>query len=293
MIQKTQLEKLYKQFADSKKTLDALRTRLVADMYRCLVERINYRERIKKIIHINRNLAPAAPYLVKMYEKIKKRDLERVQVPGYTGAVATSIAFAWLIHKYNVNENAKVLVDNEQRKEIGEKKEAFIMSDIQHNRTERKYFYLCSSHSDSAKDHEPYQGKVYFDEECDDFKALMLAHKYHMKSYQWVIGKPVWMVTRPNCRHYFKALSYSEVAGKSYDELIEENKMHRKIGQRGDIIQTMNDRGKKIDFVIKSYEDRLRLHQEMFKIRPNTLLKRAIEKDMVLIKKWKKQFKNS
>jgi len=106
-----------------------------------------------------------------------------------------------------------------------------------------------------------------------------------MKSYQWVIGKPVWMVTRPNCRHYFKALTYEEVAGKSYQSLVKEYKMHRKIGNRP-IMQTLKG-GDNVQIVIKSYEERLRLHKAMYRARPNDFLQSAIEKDKILLKKWK------
>lgn len=290
--QKSSLEKLYKDNEFTKSALADFRHQLITNMYRSLLDRESYRKRVKKLIQIyrNKNLPvsmKAVEYSVKMYDKIEKRNVDNVIESENLASV--SAAFAYLImNKYKVNDNLRVIEDEEQRKILGEEKEAFIMSEIQENRMERKYFYLCSSHSDSAKDHAPYQGKVYIDEECDDYKCLMLARQYHMVTYQWVIGKPVWMVTRPNCRHYFKALTYSEVAGKSYDSLIEEHKMHRKIGERGDRIQTINSRGKKVQFVIKSYEDRLRCHQDLYRVRPNEMLKRAIEKDVLLIRKWKK-----
>ena len=195
------------------------------------------------------------------------------------------------IEKSHILEESHSVAYKIQRKQIGEEKEAFILSDIQANAMNKKWFYLCSSHADSAKDHVDYQGKIYIDDNCDDPKCLALARMYHMQSYQWVIGKPVWMVTRPNCRHYFKALTYNEVAGKSYESLIKEHKMHRKIGNRP-LMQTLKG-GEDINVVIKSYEERLRLHLSMNKARPNQFLQRAIDKDRILLKKWYLKKKNS
>lgn len=209
--------------------------------------------------------------IIAMYKKLKKTE--------GSPAIAEAIERSHILEQTH-SEGYKI-----QRRLIGEEKEAYIMSDIQYNAMHNRWFYLCSSHADSAKDHAPYQGKIYIDDNCKDEKCLALARQYQMKSYQWVIGKPVWMVTRPNCRHYFKALTYEEVAGKSYDSLVKEYKMHRKIGNRP-IMQTLRG-GDNVQVVIKSYEERLKLHMSMYKARPNDFLRSAIEKDKILLKKWK------
>ena len=206
-----------------------------------------------------------------MYKKLKKNK--------------GSNELAEAIERSHVLEESHSVGYKIQRKIIGEEKEAFIMSDIQANRLDKKYFYLCSSHADSAKDHAPWQGKIYIDANCDDEKSLALARKYHMRTYQWVTGKPVWMVTRPNCRHYFKSLSYNDIVGKSYESLVEEHKMHREIGDRP-IMQTLRG-GDNVQVVIKSYEERLKLHYQMYKARPNEFLRNAIQKDKFLLNKWK------
>lgn len=75
-------------------------------------------------------------------------------------------------------------------------------------------FYMCSSHSKPAKDHADYQGKIYVDRywrkyctgtvpewliaAVDDF-----IQKNKIISIQKIMGPPVWLCTRPFCRHKF------------------------------------------------------------------------------------------
>lgn len=243
-------------------------------MYTSLVDGGNINKRIKRIINGYKNdevVILMVAMILTMFKRIDKKDLD-----GPENAEA--------IERSHILEQLHSEGYKEQRHQIGEEKQAYIISELNVNRLQKKWFYLCSSHADSAKDHAPYQGKVYIDDNCDDEKCLALARMYHMQSYQWVLGKPVWMVTRPNCRHYFKALTYSEVAGHSYQWLIDEHKMSRKIGNRP-LMQTLKG-GQDIDIVIKSYEERLRLHLSMNNVRPNQFLQRAIDKDRLLLKKW-------
>lgn len=278
MSQKTQLNQILNQQTKNNNYYSNIRVALITALYLSLVDGGSLNKCIKRIIGDTDDaaiLAMVALILV-MYKKNKAKG---------SPAIAESIE-----HSHILEESHSVAY-KVQRKTIGDEKEAFIMSDLQANAMNKKWFYLCSSHADSAKDHAPWQGKIYIDDNCDDPKCLALAREYHMKSYQWVIGKPVWMVTRPNCRHYFKALTYNEVVGKSYESLIKEYKMHRTIGDRP-IMQTLRG-GENVDVVIKSYEERLRLHVAMNKARPNEFLKNAINKDNLLLKKWYLKKKNN
>lgn len=76
-------------------------------------------------------------------------------------------------------------------------------------------FYICSQHGNAAKDHAPYQGTVYVDRfwksVCKNanqpefiIKAIeKYISRHNTKTIQWVMGPPVYMVTRPYCKHYF------------------------------------------------------------------------------------------
>lgn len=280
--QKTQLEKIYKNKSFDEKIYTAIRIALIAALYMSLLDEKSFNKRIKRIINKygdDKAIMKMVSVIIAVYKQLNKRKFNN------------SVEIAEAINKKHLNENMHTVSFKEQRKQVGLEKQAFIMSDIQANRLNNKWFYLCSSHSDSAKDHKDYQGKVYIDENCDDYDCLMLANQYKMRSYQWVIGKPVWMVTRPNCRHYFRALSYEEVKGHSYKELIDKYNMHRKVGDRT-VMQTLKG-GEDIDIVIKAYHERLETHLAMNRVRPNDFIQRAIDKDRILLKKWHLKKKNA
>lgn len=277
MAQKQELNKILNQQFQNNKYYSEIRIALITALYMSLLDGGSLNKRIKRIIGDTDDAAILAivALILVMYKKNKAKG---------------SNAIAEYIEKKHILEESHSVAYQIQRKEIGEQKEAYIMSDIQANAMNNKWFYLCSSHNDCAKDHLEWQGKIYIDENCKDPKCLALANQYHMRTYQWVIGKPVWLVTRPNCRHYFKALTYNEVAGKSYESLIKEYKMHKTIGDRP-IMQTLKG-GQDVDIVIKSYEERLKLHLSMNRVRPNQFLKSAIDKDRLLLKKWYLKKKN-
>ena len=75
-------------------------------------------------------------------------------------------------------------------------------------------FYACSSHSKPAKDHKDYQGKIYVDRYWRKYctgtvpEWMMMAieefiQKNEILTVQKIMGPPVWLATRPFCRHVF------------------------------------------------------------------------------------------
>lgn len=89
-------------------------------------------------------------------------------------------------------------------------------------------FYICSCHSDCAEGHLDYQGKVYIEYNWREkvqnvglikkIQAYIRNHK--IRTIEWVMGAPVWMMTRPNCRHYFIPVSTEDVLHSSAKSLI-------------------------------------------------------------------------
>lgn len=164
-----------------------------------------------------------------------------------------------------------------------------------------RVFYLASSHNDCAKDHIDYQGKIYIDEKWKDLvkskeirdEIQKYVNIHNIKTFQWVIGKPVWFITRPNCRHYMKALTTEDVLGHSVDALTRKHKLHTKIGK--EITKTIKHPTNKewykeenvID-IIKKYKERLEYHESLWEVKKSQPIKRAIEKDKLLIEKWEK-----
>lgn len=114
--------------------------------------------------------------------------------------------------------------------------------------------FLCSEHADCADDHAEYQGKVYISQDwrskikdpeiaskLDDYVA-----RNNIQTLEWAKGKPVYLTTRPNCRHFFtpitldQALNLKETKeslrvtrGKyvkeNYDDLIKQRYNERQI----------------------------------------------------------------
>lgn len=134
-----------------------------------------------------------------------------------------------------------------------------------------KPFYMASWHKDSAADHAPYQGKLYYDKNVKG-EALEYALSHNLKTLQWVTGEPVWFVTRPYCRHYFVQYSLAEVKRGV-------KPMTSKIGRRD--LQTP------ARSTLEFYEDRLQELEGLYRVYKIPRLKRQIDKTKLLIKKWR------
>lgn len=94
-------------------------------------------------------------------------------------------------------------------------------------------FYLCSTHINPAKDHVDWEGKVYVnagwkDRVDPDMHGKIAAYirNHDIKTVQWVVGEPVYLVTRPNCKHYFIEISVEEVLGNSVRKLLKKHNMY-------------------------------------------------------------------
>lgn len=164
-----------------------------------------------------------------------------------------------------------------------------------------KIFYLASEHNDSAEDHKDYQGKIYIDEKWKSLvkdKTLKeeierYISRNNIKTFQWVTFRPVWFITRPNCRHYFKSLTADEVLNDTRKNLINKFNMHTAIGDR-EYLQTIRhstnkewyDDVRNAQLILAKYKQRLAYHRELSRNYPSDLLQNAIRKDIFLINKW-------
>lgn len=209
--------------------------------------------------------------------------------------------------KNNVYIEMKTIVYDEIKKYESKEKENILNYEFEKNRTleNPKIFYISSVHYPSAKDHENYQGVIFYDRfwrrfiKNDELKEKIenIIKEKDLKSVQWVINRPVWLITRPNCTHYFKSLSVSDVINFSNEQLIKKNNMYKEIDKNK--IQTIKHSTKKdwynitnISNIISQYQDRLNYHIALYSKNPLENLKIAIEKDKLLIKKWKAYLKN-
>lgn len=147
-------------------------------------------------------------------------------------------------------------------------------------RSEGRWIWLCSSHGDSAKGHEPYQGAYYYDEEAPEY-VRQWAVSRGIRSYQWVLGEPVWMITRPNCRHYMVALSYEYAKYTEPRMATSIYGLYEDIGKRG-LNQTLGN-GLDAQTKVDEYRFRLEFHTEAYKARPSEKLSGLIAKDRLLL----------
>lgn len=143
-------------------------------------------------------------------------------------------------------------------------------------------FYLCSYHKDCAEDHVDYQGKIYVSEDwearCYDYDRKRIAayiRNHDCKTIEWVLGEPVYLLTRPNCRHYFTEMSVDEVLHSSVKKLLKKYDMISESGERSDSY-----------YMYREYYERLRMLLELRDVCPCYKLEEDIRRTRKLIKKW-------
>lgn len=203
-------------------------------------------------------------------------------VGKYTNLDLLAIPIINLFTSKAVNYKADVMINDEIRKEESKQKDTILANEIKEGQKNNRIWYIASGHNDCASDHKPYQSngykpKFYVDENWReyDLDGSMGAFitKHDIKTIQWVTGRPVWFVTRPHCRHYFRQYSWEEIQNRKY------RVPHKKVGEKA--MQT--PAGASLEY----YQDRLKYLEALYKVRPTALLKRQIDKTKLLIKKWK------
>lgn len=246
-------------------------------------------------------------YAIKLASHTKKQlDAELPLIAG--GDVGIAL---WVYEKFDkqkVFSRTNTISYDAGKQYEAKSKDDMLREEIKINRNlqDPKVFYLSSSHDDCAKDHINYQGRMYIDEAWKSLitdketkiKIRDYVNRHNIKTYQWVIGKPVWFVTRPNCRHYFKAIKTEEVLTTKVGTITKNHKLHSSVGK--EITRTISHPTNKawyqkqnVEDIIRKYEERLEYHKALYDAnRKNQLVKRAIEKDRLLIKKWKDYLQN-
>lgn len=172
-------------------------------------------------------------------------------------------------------DNSNKVINQEVREQEEIDKDKYI-----HDLAENDDFYVASAHGDSAEDHKPYQGKVYYNKDATYSKeAKEYIKKHNIKSMQWVVGAPVYFITRPHCRHYFVTYNEKDILSNNFTV------PYHQVGPRGPkSLQT--PRGKKL----KYYEQRLRMLKVLENRYKTDDLTNKIRKTEIIIKKYKKSF---
>lgn len=210
-------------------------------------------------------------FAIKLTNKAKKISAVNVDL--------LAAALLQLFKDNRSNDKAKKII-NQRTQHTAEKEKLQKLDDfIDDAYNAGEFFYLASSHSDCAEDHKAYQGRLYVDNRAPE-EIMDYARKRGLRSMQWVIGKPVWFITRPNCRHYFVSLTLSQVTGKTLKKLSRKYKTHTKVGDYK--FQTP------AKAALEEYEDRLKMMNSLYWVFKTQGLKNEITKTKLLIKKWKK-----
>lgn len=92
-----------------------------------------------------------------------------------------------------------------------------------------KIFWLCSCHSSCAEDHINFQSKIFVDRFWrqkvsgkEYYSVLSYIKNRDIKTVQEIMGPPVYLTTRPYCRHYFIGIDTASVLKSSPKKLANE-----------------------------------------------------------------------
>lgn len=101
-------------------------------------------------------------------------------------------------------------------------------------------FYLCSYYGDCAEDHADYQGKIYIDE---NWRSIIPEDKHSavedyidankILTMQEVMDDKPYLTTRPNCRHFFQAISTDVALGLTSEKELNEQREKMGINANG------------------------------------------------------------
>ena len=176
--------------------------------------------------------------------------------------------------KLKVYERFIKLVNQEVRNKEASVKEKVIRQLTSYGIENREHFALVSKHLDSAIDHVDFQGKIYLLTNDLQESELLLANKLGInKTLASVMHDKPYLITRPNCRHYFITLSESDIGSKSVDTLLKENKMISKVGSR--VIKNLRN----------NTSIKLNYYKELYKVKKIPYLAKRIKKLKELVEK--------
>ena len=176
--------------------------------------------------------------------------------------------------KLRVYQRFISLVNQEVRNKEASVKERIIKQFTSYGIENREHFALVSKHLDSAIDHIDFQGKIYLLTNDLQESELLLANKLGItRTLASVMHDKPYLITRPNCRHYFITLSESDIGSKSVDTLLKENKMITKVGSR--VINNLRN----------NTSIKLNYYKELYKVRRIPYLASRIKKLKELVEK--------
>ena len=196
------------------------------------------------------------------------------QVTQETDGIILATLLMKRFEKLRVYQRFISLVYQEVRNKEASVKEKVIRQLTSYGIENREHFALVSKHLDSAIDHVDFQGKIYLLTNDLQESELLLANKLGItRTLASVMHDKPYLITRPNCRHYFITLSESDIGSKSVDTLLKENKMITKVGSR--VIKNLRN----------NTSIKLNYYKELYKVRRVPYLASRIKKLKELVEK--------
>ena len=217
---------------------------------------------------INTPICKSCLNLARFLAKKLKQDIQE------TDGIILATLLMKRFEKLRVYQRFISLVNQEVRNKEASVKERVIRQLTSYGIENREHFALVSKHLDSAIDHIDFQGKFYLLTNDLQESELLLARKIGItRTLASVMHDKPYLITRPNCRHYFITLSESDIGSKSVDTLLKENKMITKVGSR--VIKNLRN----------NTSIKLNYYKELYKVRRIPYLAKRIKKLKELVEK--------
>lgn len=294
---------VYKKKEEEIKKAKELRNELLALLYRALIDNYSlftFKIKVKQICTNIEIFNLVVAIYIRARKRIKEKKLYPVEIAAFLVLNTNLFAFNELNKK--INELARR--NEEKRKndflfsffsrdyeysniEKRRKKDPFYFkSEKRKEKNDNLIFFLCSFHEDSASDHEDYQGKIYIDKNWrkkikvkEQVSQIELYIYYNDPlSIQSVCFSSPYLITRPNCRHFIKAIDTNRVLTQNVGNILLAEKMYFKEGK----IEEKNRRNE-----LENYIDRESYHKKICEVSDNELTRKALKKDRYLIYKFK------
>ena len=166
--------------------------------------------------------------LVNSYSGLNRDERYKLYDTLYTLARASKSSTnpeKYLSLRKNFDEVVRISRKVKASSELRAKKQAA----YQAMHTEGIIFFLCSWHPNPAEDHKDYAGRIFIDRfwrskvKGREYYAVSSYVKNHnILTIQEIMGEPVYLSTRPYCRHYFIGLDTGTVLHNSRNKLVKE-----------------------------------------------------------------------
>lgn len=126
------------------------------------------------------------------------------------------------IMRYYVDTNKVLEHKNDRDRKLN------LVKEMRTHRASTGVFYMSSMHSNPAPDHADWQGVVFVDRywrsvlgDDEDTKKKVAAYirNHDIVTVQDICGAPVYMITRPHCKHYMIPLDTDEVLNNGVNRI--------------------------------------------------------------------------